>query len=133
MTDSRDLERHIKEALAVANSHSDGSLPRQPGYFSAGWNMPGYLPESEPAAFDSATDALMYLRDTLDHWANGMDHANDGALIMSYESTIAEVEETIRSVDSFNLLGGFTFHTADYVLWVAPITKQEYDQSHVDL
>ena len=32
--------------------------------FVAGWNMPGYMSDSEPAEFDDADDALEYLKDS---------------------------------------------------------------------
>ena len=31
--------------------------------FVAGWNIPGYLPDSDPAEFDDADDALEYIKD----------------------------------------------------------------------
>jgi hypothetical protein len=31
--------------------------------YSAGWNMPGYLPDSEPVCFLDADDALEYVKD----------------------------------------------------------------------
>ena len=33
--------------------------------YIAGWNIPGYLPESEPAIFDNETDAIYYLSYTI--------------------------------------------------------------------
>lgn len=33
----------------------------QAGHYVAGYNMPGYMPDSEPAAFDDAEDAREYL------------------------------------------------------------------------
>ena len=33
--------------------------------YIAGWNMPGYLPESDPVIFDNETDAIRYLSDTV--------------------------------------------------------------------
>lgn len=29
--------------------------------WAAGWNMPGYMPEAEPAAFDSWAEAAQYI------------------------------------------------------------------------
>jgi hypothetical protein len=34
----------------------------------AGWNMGGYLPETDPAVFDNLTDATAYLRETVETW-----------------------------------------------------------------
>lgn len=36
--------------------------------YVAGWNVPGYLPESEPAIFDNETGAIRYLSDTVDRF-----------------------------------------------------------------
>lgn len=36
--------------------------------YTAGWNMPGYLPETDPETFDSLQDAAAYLRETLARW-----------------------------------------------------------------
>ena len=36
--------------------------------YIAGWNMPGYLPENDPAIFDNETDAIRYLSDTVDRF-----------------------------------------------------------------
>ena len=33
--------------------------------YVAGWNIPGYLPESDPVIFDNETDAIRYLADTV--------------------------------------------------------------------
>ena len=34
--------------------------------FVAGWNNPGYLPETDPCYFDTAVEACRYLVDTID-------------------------------------------------------------------
>ena len=36
--------------------------------YVAGWNMPGYLPETDPVIFDNETDAIRYLSDTVDRF-----------------------------------------------------------------
>lgn len=36
--------------------------------YVAGWNMAGYLPETDPETFDTLDDAIAYLRETLDEW-----------------------------------------------------------------
>ena len=37
-------------------------------FYVAGWNIPGCLPESDPAIFDNETDAIRYLSDTVDRF-----------------------------------------------------------------
>ena len=39
-----------------------------PLLYIAGWNMPGYLPETDPVIFDNETDAILYLTDTVDRF-----------------------------------------------------------------
>ena len=39
--------------------------------FVAGWNMPGYLPDSEPVEFDDPDNALEYVRDLMREDAEG--------------------------------------------------------------
>ena len=34
-------------------------------FYVAGWNIPGCLPETDPAIFDNETDAIRYLSDTV--------------------------------------------------------------------
>lgn len=38
------------------------------GTFTAGWNMPGCLPETDPQTFDTLSEAWDYLADTLQRW-----------------------------------------------------------------
>ena len=45
--------------------------------YIAGWNMPGYLPESDPAIFDNETDAIRYLSDTVDRFWSEDDEADN--------------------------------------------------------
>jgi len=44
----------------------------QPVYI-AGWNMPGYMPDSEPAQFDDADDAREYILDELQNVIDGIE------------------------------------------------------------
>lgn len=38
---------------------------RKAGCYAAGWNMPGYMPDIEPATFDTDTEARDYLADEM--------------------------------------------------------------------
>ena len=38
--------------------------------WAAGWNMPGYLPETDPETFATLADAVSYLQETLDRFAD---------------------------------------------------------------
>lgn len=39
--------------------------------FVTGWNMPGYLPDSEPVEFDDSEEAMEYIRDAMREDAEG--------------------------------------------------------------
>jgi hypothetical protein len=43
--------------------------------YSAGWNMPGYMPESEPAMFLDDSDARAYISDEMDSAAEGEENS----------------------------------------------------------
>jgi hypothetical protein len=45
--------------------------------YVAGWNMPGYLPEMEPAEFDSFEEAKAFIVDELEDQANGHDEGDE--------------------------------------------------------
>lgn len=38
------------------------------GRYVAGWNMAGYLPETDPETFDTLDEAYAYLHETLEQW-----------------------------------------------------------------
>jgi hypothetical protein len=48
------------------------------GVYVAGWNMPGYLPDNEPARFDDADDARQYLAEELENTADQIDDEDMG-------------------------------------------------------
>lgn len=41
--------------------------------FVAGWNMPGYMPDSEPASFDNAENARIYIADEMESEADNIE------------------------------------------------------------
>lgn len=45
--------------------------------YVAGWNLAGYLPETEPETFDTLEDARAYLVDEVERWLD-QDYAWDG-------------------------------------------------------
>ena len=48
--------------------------------YIAGWNVPGYLPESDPVIFDNETDAIRYLSDTVDRfWSEDVEWDSEWA------------------------------------------------------
>jgi hypothetical protein len=56
--------------------------------FIAGWNIPGYLPEMEPAVFDSEQEAFEFIEDARLSYLDDMGNYND-----PYEYWIEPLEE----------------------------------------
>jgi hypothetical protein len=48
--------------------------------FTAGWNIAGYLPETDPELFDTIDEAYAYLWETLDRWADQDEASEDPTL-----------------------------------------------------
>lgn len=49
----------VRDVIARFEELDDQRTPR----YVAGWNMPGYMPDSEPVEFEDADDALEYIKD----------------------------------------------------------------------
>ena len=66
-------------------------LAKSPRYF-AGWNMPGYMPDSDPQSFDDIDDACAYIADAMESEADDIepDDANP--------DEAAAARETARSL-----------------------------------
>jgi hypothetical protein len=45
--------------------------------YVAGWNMPGYLPDSDPAEFDDENDALEYIKEAAKESADAENESDD--------------------------------------------------------
>ena len=45
--------------------------------YVAGWNMPGYMPDSEPAEFDDADDARAYIAEEMRNYAEVLEGVED--------------------------------------------------------
>ncbi len=93
--------------------------------FSAGWNMPGYMPDSDPALFTSHSDAIDYIRDEIErardeaeesHNAEheGDDHATAFTGGEDAEAAAARLEQVKDGEDTQEQVG-------QYVYWVAKV------------
>jgi len=79
------------ERRKVATIERDASVPVGQGWtngdngpmttYTAGWNMAGYLPETDPEVFDTIKDAHAYLLETAEQWAD-QDADMEGAFIL---------------------------------------------------
>lgn len=69
--------------------------------FTAGWNQPGYLPDTEPETFATFEEAVGYLKETYERWADE-DGSSDTWSSVVIEQTTGSLHAAYRG----------------YVLWV---------------
>lgn len=85
----------IRDVIARVEELREQRTPR----FVAGWNMPGYMPDSEPAEFDSADGAKRYIIDAI---KRAEDETDSEALA---ESLAGFAEDVNLESDEFSTRG----------------------------
>ena len=83
----------------------------QPCYI-AGWNMPGYMPDSEPQEFDDADEAREYIIEELQQLSDDLEDADD-PLIAQLQECINGLNNSTDTEQAFNVGGYHYFITAD--------------------
>lgn len=63
--------------------------------FSAGWNMPGYMPDEAPAVFLEADDAREYIADAMERFADEA-HCDDDVDVNGADGSTAEEIAALR-------------------------------------
>ena len=87
-----------------------------PALYSAGWNMPGYMPDSDPALFSTAKKARGYLKETLvRHADEDLEAMEEGS--EQYQALAGEYEQAILSLSEGE--GEFSRQIGQYVYWVS--------------
>lgn len=99
----------------------------------AGYNMPGYLPETDPESFFTWDAAVEYLKETVQRWYDSdvmlPEEVEDGS--REYESTLATFD-AIKTDDPghpFNVYHGVA---NDLVLWVVASEAIEVPETEFD-
>lgn len=91
--------------------------------YIAGWNIPGYLPESDPAIFDNETNAIRYLSDTVDRFWDE-----------DYEADTTEENRDKADVKWLDVYSNLPYETAPFnianndrslTFWVAVVPKSD--------
>ena len=75
--------------------------------WAAGWNMPGYLPDSEPAEFDNAEDAKQYIIDAVKRAEDETEDETEAETLCGFAEDI-----NLETADEFSAQCGA------YVYWV---------------
>lgn len=81
----------------------------------AGWNMPGYLPETDPVEFERRSDAIRYLADEMDRWAEQYWGDEDGRDVVC-ENLAASLEADNSDGGTHDVL--HMDHVLNVSLWV---------------
>ncbi|NIT36966.1 MAG: hypothetical protein GTN49_10795 [candidate division Zixibacteria bacterium] len=99
--------------------------------FRAGWNMPGYLPETDPVSFDDFDEAREFISDELDRAADDLFSAGgEGPIVDAYNEGIDEVEAW-RAGD-FGLVPGGEWVTSEIENYVYWISEEQYPGQYDD-
>lgn len=94
--------------------------------FMAGWNLPGCLPDSEPAFFEDETGAIRYLSDTVERWWDEAYDSipykgEDDAHVVAREAQVDKIYSPVFSSLPYQA-APFTLECDGLVLWVVPVT-----------
>ena len=73
----------------------------------AGWNMPGYLPDSEPAEFDNAEDAKQYIIDAVKRAEDETEDETEAETLCAFAEDV-----NLETADEFSA------QCLQYVYWV---------------
>ncbi len=79
--------------------------------YIAGWNMPGYLPDNEPAHFDTFEEAKQYIIDELMAYADEEDADEPTTLGNEIDNVAQDVNLESRP---------FTVYAGKFAWWVEP-------------
>lgn len=85
--------------------------------YSAGWNMPGYMPDSEPAVFTSFESAKASILESIENAADEMAQEIDETSAEQQEE--AEIDDGKAWVEKQT--SEFSVHVGKYVYWVQEV------------
>lgn len=90
-------------------------------YYAAGWNQPGYMPETEVQHFDHFDDAREYLVDEVTRAADDANDAGD-------KNAEGECDEATGEISTWEESDGdyFQVFCDGYVYWINEIPEGDY-------
>lgn len=89
----------------------------------AGWNMPGYLPESDPALFDDWQDAHGYIYDAIDRFWDDDYGLSSGESVDTIWLEIHTQLATLPYGEPFSLVNG----DQSLVFWVQQADNDDFN------
>lgn len=93
-------------------------------YFSAGWNMPGFMPDCAPGDFETVEEAADYLADSMEDTADYLEDSADYGDLKKAEGMREQAGHVRTST------GEVSFYAADgLVYWIAQAHQFGLDDS----
>ena len=93
----------VRDITARVEELREQRTPR----FVAGWNMPGYLPDGEPAEFDNAEDAKQYIIETVKRAEDETEDETEAETLCGFAEDV-----------NLETAGEFSGQCLQYVYWV---------------
>ena len=92
-------------------------------FYVAGWNIPGYLPKTDPAIFDNETDAIRYLSDAVNQfWDEDYADTTPNAWYAADEKWLDVFSNLPYETAPFNICN----NDRSLTFWVSVVPKSDY-------
>ncbi|SAK95814.1 hypothetical protein AWB76_07202 [Caballeronia temeraria] len=96
----------------------------------AGWNMPGYMPDSDPSEFNTFSDACRYIADTLNDFYYQEEEGDEESEERAQE--YLETEKTFSRAASIGDEDEMSERAGQYVFWVREGDSRDLDEEIKD-
>ncbi len=88
------------------------------GHYVAGWNMPGYMPDSEPASFEAADDARSYIADAMRDAADA-DDADDADGADDAADAADAIADALEKLETEKNRAEYSGQVGKFVYWIS--------------
>ena len=126
----RPAVRYLEDDVAVGIAAGSElliapAMPENTPLYVAGWNMPGYLPESNPAVFEDEADAIRYLSDTVERFWDEEYDAPNGTW-ESWNGTEDKWQDIHSNLPYETAPFNITTNDRSLTFWVAVVPRSDY-------
>lgn len=113
----------LDEGLALLDAY-DGKPPRPVQVWSAGWNVPGYMPDEEPHHFRTWEDAAAWLDDELARAGDCAREDGTQKVVDQYTDAQLELENMRGGTEQAHLDNRSSFYArvGNYLWWIEHVT-----------
>lgn len=89
--------------------------------YSAGWNMPGYMPDSDLSLFIESSDAMDYIQEEMERTAESLSDGIDSECLSDDISHIPALIEALESVHNPDQNGEFGVTIGQYHYFISRV------------